>query len=241
MWKSVLTYILVKTVTIVVTTPVSDDTICVYTSVVTVNSLQVYTLWCHYWSWYLARQGRQQVSTTTSINHTSNPNRPTRREIFGKLPITPTPDPDPSCLMETIIASFFSFSDSSIRDDAQIHRMQTSPHLTNAVIVINVELFADDKRQQIVHPSVVRVRRTDETDPERRRIGSVRRRTRRPRVFGQLHQTIDAFARSKVSPYVVCNIRLQNAATAVNLLKIRRRRRHLVSYIPEVNKLDVTP
>jgi len=52
----------VKTVTIVVTTPVSDSTICVYTSMVTVNMLQVYTLWRYYWSW----QGRQQTSTTTT-------------------------------------------------------------------------------------------------------------------------------------------------------------------------------
>jgi len=42
-------YILVKTVTIVVTTPVSDSTIWFYTSVVTVNLLQVYTLRCYYW------------------------------------------------------------------------------------------------------------------------------------------------------------------------------------------------
>jgi len=56
-------YILVKIVTIV-TTPVSDFAICVYTSVVPVNMLQVYTLSCYYWSWYLAQQGYQQISTT---------------------------------------------------------------------------------------------------------------------------------------------------------------------------------
>ena len=43
----------------------------VYTSVVPVNMLQVYTLGCYYWSWYLARRGRQQISTTTNrcIDH----------------------------------------------------------------------------------------------------------------------------------------------------------------------------
>jgi len=46
----VMTYILVKTVTTVVTTTVLDSTICVYTSVVPVNMLQVYTLGCYYWS-----------------------------------------------------------------------------------------------------------------------------------------------------------------------------------------------
>ena len=60
--RSSLTFIiLVKIVIIVVTTPVSYSTICVYTSVVLVNMLQVYTLWCYYWSWYLARQGHQQI------------------------------------------------------------------------------------------------------------------------------------------------------------------------------------
>ena len=61
----VMTYIPVKTVTTVVTTTVLDSTICVYTSVVPVNMLQVYTQRCYYWSWYLARRGRQQISTTT--------------------------------------------------------------------------------------------------------------------------------------------------------------------------------
>ena len=60
------TYILVKTVTTVVTTTVFDSTICVYTSVVPVNMLQVNTLRCYYWSWYMARRGRQQISTTTT-------------------------------------------------------------------------------------------------------------------------------------------------------------------------------
>jgi len=74
-WSSVTSFIimmiytLVKTVTIVVTTTVSYSTICVYTSMVPVNMLQVYTLWCYYWSWYLARQGRQQISTTTTFGN----------------------------------------------------------------------------------------------------------------------------------------------------------------------------
>jgi len=33
--------------------------------------LQVYTLGCYYWSWYLARRGRQQISTTTTTTTTN--------------------------------------------------------------------------------------------------------------------------------------------------------------------------
>jgi len=40
-----------------------DSTIFVYTTVVPVNMLHVHPLWCYYWSWYLARQGHQQIST----------------------------------------------------------------------------------------------------------------------------------------------------------------------------------
>ena len=35
-------------------TQVFDSIICVHASVVPVNMLQVYRLWCYYWSWYLA-------------------------------------------------------------------------------------------------------------------------------------------------------------------------------------------
>jgi len=63
-WSSVtfiivMTYILLKIVNSVVTTPVFDSIICVHTSVVPVNNnmLQVYPLWCYSWiSRYLARQ-----------------------------------------------------------------------------------------------------------------------------------------------------------------------------------------
>ena len=67
-----MTYILVKTVTTVVTTTVLDSTICVYTSVVPlpVNMLQVYTLGCYYWSWYLAWRGRQQNINNNKVNVT---------------------------------------------------------------------------------------------------------------------------------------------------------------------------
>ena len=68
----VMTYILVKSVSTVVTTTVLDSTICVYTSVVPVNMLQVYTLGCYYWSWYLTRRGLQQISTTTTSHWSWN-------------------------------------------------------------------------------------------------------------------------------------------------------------------------
>jgi len=67
--------VLVKTVTTVVTTKVLDSTICVYTSVVPVNMLQVYTLGCYYWRWYLGRdeavnryQQQQQQSAIITVD-----------------------------------------------------------------------------------------------------------------------------------------------------------------------------
>jgi len=107
--------------------------------------------------------------------------------------------------------------------------MQTGSHLPYAVIVIHVKLFADDKRQQIVYSTVVCIRGTNESNPERRSIRSVWRGSRWPRVLRQFHQTINTFARPKMSPYIIGNVRLQNAAAGVNLLKIRRRIRHFVS------------
>ena len=88
----------------------------------------------------------------------------------------------------------------------QIDTRKSCHHLTYSVIVIQVQLFANDKRQQIIHSSVIRVRCANESNPERRSIRSVWWRTRRSRIFRQFHQTIYAFARSKVSPDVICNV-----------------------------------